>query len=332
MVKCLKCGKQVNKKSPGLQCCKCNKWLHSTCASITSEQLAALNTTDSIDWKCKACSGGIRPKRISCIMPDPDEDMEDNTDTETASMMTDSMTQKILCDIRKQVNEVIRQELHSSLKFFSDKIDEYSEKITLYEKNMKLLENQCIELKNNIRNINLKTEALELKYNQLEQSQINNHIEICGIKEMEHENTLELTKKVAMILNQKPEDIVKAYRKKQYRTSTAKPSAYSSPVTAILKEGTKNNWLLAARNGAITARNLGVEGESSKIYLREALTSTTAHLLWRTKEELRGIYTYIWCKNGQVLVRKQERDKIITIRTLNQLEKLKIDQVPKIGH
>ena len=157
MVKCLKCSKIVTKKSPGLQCNKCSKWLHGSCANISAEQLSALFTTESADWKCRNCTGSGKPKRLSFIMPDAEEEVD--TDSEQQQIQAPTITHKILSDIRREVREVVRDELQTALQFYSDKIDEYEVKIKDYE-------NQCYELKNTCKNLILRNDVLEQTKNE----------------------------------------------------------------------------------------------------------------------------------------------------------------------
>ncbi|KAL4709599.1 hypothetical protein ACJJTC_007330 [Scirpophaga incertulas] len=138
MAKCLKCTKLVTKKNPGLQCNKCSKWIHGSCANLSTEQLSFLSTTESADWKCRSCAGNMKPKRLSFIMPDVED--EADTDTETATNQT-SMSQKMLNEIKREVRDVVRNELQLALQFYSDKIDEYEMRIKDYE-------NQCAKWKN----------------------------------------------------------------------------------------------------------------------------------------------------------------------------------------
>ncbi|KAL4718439.1 hypothetical protein ACJJTC_009316 [Scirpophaga incertulas] len=153
-----------------------------------------------------------------------------------------------------------------------------------------------------------------------EQHQIINQIEICGLKEAEEEKPEELAKNVAKIINQNTEDVVKAYRKKKrHQTRNKATKRESSAITVILREGTLDLWLDAAKKTNIQSADVGSMGDG-KVYLRESLTPATAYLLWKTKEMLRGEYRYIWCKHGTILARRQENDKIITIRSLQELE------------
>lgn len=328
MVKCIKCLKLLNKRSPGLQCSKCSKWNHAACVSITPDQLSALNATDSIDWKCKSCIGTTKSKRLSCILPD--EEAEDITDSETRHSVFNP-TQQLLHDIRQEVKEIIREELQRSLQYYTEKIEEYEEKIITYESNMKALDNQCIDLRNNIKNLNLKYDTLENKFNQLEQNNLTNHLEICGIQESDNENTEEIARAAASVLHQSPGDILKIFRKKknQNRLKALNNKSESSVIVAILREGTRDSWIAASKKTPLTSATLGQQG-TNKIYLREALSPATAFLLWKTKSELTGLFNYIWCKRGSILIRKTEKEKVIAIRSLQDLEKIKSNL--KISH
>lgn len=318
MGKCFKCSKTVTKKQPGIQCSKCNKWLHGTCASITTEQLAALFSTESVDWKCRVCAGPAKQKRLSCILPDPEE--EENSYTESCN--PNVTVQKALVEIRREVREIMRNELQNSLQFFSDKIDEYEEKIKIYESDIKNVENQYTDLKNSFTNLTLKNEVLEQKINSLEQQHMSNYLEICGVPEEDQEDLSAITNLIATKMSKNVNDVVNAYRKQNNRSSTVKTT--SQPAIVIcLREGRRDQWLQDSKSITLTGKDIGQNNEN-RIYLRERLTPTTAYLLWKTKQDLKesGICKYVWCKQGQVLVKKHDKGKIHTVRSTKDIDKL----------
>ncbi|CAH0723617.1 unnamed protein product, partial [Brenthis ino] len=323
MVKCIKCTKTITKKLPGLQCGKCNKWLHALCAGLTSDQLITLNSTEAIDWKCRTCAEGTKSRRLSCIMPDIEDEGDDNTDPEFL-IPDNNMTQQILREIRNEIKDIVQFELQRSLKYYSDKIDDYEERMKLYETRIKTVENQCVDLKNNLKNMSLKYDVLEGKCNQLEQAQLSQQLEVCGVKEVEREDTMEIIKNVASKINTDISDVIKAYRKKvpaHKRTESKRIESPHNPITVILRNGVRSAWLEASKKVKFSARDIGAEGEQN-LYLRESLTPATAYLLWKTKSELkvRHGFKYVWCKNGTVLARKSENEKIISFHSLQQLE------------
>lgn len=323
MAKCAKCSKLVTKKSPGLQCSKCSKWIHAQCALITTDQLNALNITDSVDWKCRSCAGSGRPKRLSCIMPDADE--EDGTDTELQQQGVNSgeINKQLLGEIRREIREAIRMELQQSLSFFSDKIDEYEEKIGKYEQDIRLVEKQNYELKNTCKNLDLRNDVLEQRLNSLEQTLINNNVEICGIKEDINEDLQEIVKSLCAKIGQKPEDVAKIYRKKSKQQKTNNQAIRPPAITVVLREGCREQWLSKAKASSISCRDVGAAGDG-RVFLREALTPATAYLLWNAKAELKEKhhFKFVWIKNGTIIARKEENEKFHVIRSLNDITRI----------
>lgn len=329
MVKCSKCSKVVSTKNPGVQCSngKCSKWYHGSCASLTKEQLSTLSTTDSVDWKCRVCTGNAKPKRVSCILQDPEDE---ESDMDVGCYSATSETEKILIEIRKEVREVIRNELQRTLQFYSEKIDEYDAKVKEYETNMKSVENQCKDLRNICKNLTLTNDTLEQKVNKLEQAQSFNDIEICGIMETEKEDVKQITLSVCQILNQKQEDVIRAYRKKKpSRPGTAQSirAAATAPIIVSLREGCRDHWLVASKTTNVTTQDLGRQ-DNTKVYIRESLTPTTAFLLWKTKTELKdkSLCKYVWCKNGLIMVRKEDQDKKVhVVRSVRDIDRIAKD-------
>ncbi|XP_061718044.1 uncharacterized protein LOC133525703 [Cydia pomonella] len=321
MVKCCstKCGKNVTKKCPGLQCGKCGKWMHASCIPITTEQLNALCGTEAVEWKCKTCNPQYKNKRISAILPDPEDD--DNTDTEQVILMKDSCSEDFLRQLRSDIRDAIKDEIQRTLKYYSDKIDDYQKKLDDYEVKVKSMENQNKDLQNKYTNIQLKCNSMEQKLNQIEQTQLESKIEICGVEKKENENTTEIAKKIAQVLQVNCDDVTGAYRKERRAPAALQRGPASIIVT--LKAGQRDCWLTTARTRTITGHDLG-HPEESRIFLREALTPATAFLLWKAKSELKkdDKYKYVWCKGGNVLVRKHDQARIQTIRSEHDVEKL----------
>lgn len=326
MVKCDKCSKVLNKKSPGLQCSKCSKWTHGSCANLSTDQLSTLFVTEAAEWKCKGCVGNTKSKRMSFVMPDPEED--DNTDTEPliTAQATQNMLSEIRRDVRTEVREAIRNELQSELQsvlqFYSDKIDEFEQKMREYG-------NRCTEFKNTCKNLSLKNEVLEQKINTLEQKQLRNVIEIFGVKETEQEDVNAISENICVKLQKNTEDILTTFRKKTNRTGAAQNKQL--PIVVTLRDGCSEQWLETAKTAKLCARDIGIDSES-KIFIREALTPRNSFLRWKAKTELKdtGNCKYVWTNQGQVLVRKIERGKAYPIMCENDIERIaKLIEKPK---
>lgn len=323
MVKCIKCDKNVTKKCPGIQCNNCKKWLHGTCASITTEQLSALSLTESVDWKCRSCVGGARPKRLSCIVPDLEED--DNTDANIETGSKNAIFQEITRDLRREIREIIRKELQTTLQFYSDKIDDYEKKIHTFENTTKSLEKQVLDVKNKCKNIDTKYQALEQKMYATEQSRLANSLEICGVEETEGEDVHKITNDLASMLQQNPNDIIEATRKKTRTRDSQNPTSKKNhpTITVQLRNGSRDQWLEAAKSISINPVDLGLSG-NSKIYTREQLTPFNSYLLWKAKSELKStnLCKFVWPKNGLILVRRADKEKYTIVRSIQDIEDL----------
>lgn len=92
----------------------------------------------------------------------------------------------------------------------------------------------------------------------------------------------------------------------------------------VMQDGSRDKWLEAARKIQLNCTDLRRE-DTSKTFIREALTPNSAFLLWKAKKELKetNMYRFIWFKNGQILAKKEEKEKTNVIRSLNDIERLK---------
>lgn len=254
----------------------------------------------------------------------PETEEEETVENEKPVLQNET-AQQILKEIRREVREVIRVELQTTLQFYSDKIDEYEDKVKEYEANMKAFETQCQDVKNNYRNLALKYDVLEQKLNEIEQNRMINCIELCGIDETTNEKPIEIAQIVCSKIGQDTEEIKSAYRKKKTITNV-KGERTLQVIVATLKEGCREKWLDAAKLIPLTAQDIGREG-SAKIYLRESLAPATAFLLWKAKQELKetGLCKFVWCKTGRVLARKCENEKPLFIKSLRDVERIAKD-------
>ncbi|XP_039750833.1 uncharacterized protein LOC120627060 [Pararge aegeria] len=143
---------------------------------------------------------------------------------------------------------------------------------------------------------------------------------MSGIPKEQQENLSEIVRKIGNAINQDNNDIKKIYRKESKGSASQK--RHSSVVVLTLREGCRDKWLEAAKACSLSPRVIGKDGEG-RIHLREALTPATAYLLWKTKSELKdtNLVQFVWCKRGNILIRKSENDKIFAIRSESDVEK-----------
>jgi len=73
----------------------------------------------------------------------------------------------------------------------------------------------------------------------------------------------------------------------------------------------------------LSPKNIGMEPEVS-IYIRENLTSKSS-VLFKQARDFRNQYNYkfVWTKNGQIFLRKNESEKIINVANEEVIHNLK---------
>lgn len=156
---------------------------------------------------------------------------------------------------------------------------------------------------------------------EFEQSTRKHNIEIVGIEQMPDENVMEVVKKLGDTLEVNCDDVEWASRRHQQKTSD-KPATI---VIGFKSTGTESRNLWLANRRKLTKVNssfITKGSQENKIYVNEDLAKTTRELLWNAKTKLKGIYKYIWVVNGRILVKREEGDKSVWIRSEGDIREL----------
>lgn len=302
MGKCSKCAKAVNKKNPGLQCTKCVKWIHAECAMITKDQLAALSSTDSVDWKCRSCVGVTKTKRVSCILPDQEEDesdIEPQPTTSTNAVLRDmSKKLEILTVMKKTLDGLVE-----SVDFYASQYQELMEHKNQTDRKLQNLENR-----NNY--LEKYSKTLEQRIAEMENKSKEKNIEIVGLESREGEVLKEVAKNIAQKLNISSDGICEI---KRVGGGEKKPLNSERPRNVIVTFETKekrDEWI-AKRKSRITNEDIYNNGNKNAVFINEDLSRYIKQTLWLAKMELKDKFKYIWPQNGKVLVRKDSDTKKI---------------------
>lgn len=321
-VKCIECNKSVTKKLPGIECSKCRKWRHADCAGISNEQIALLADTECIDWVCRKCNNN--PRRLSVIMPDVEESPCTLSDELTVSK------QQITTIIRNEVSKILKAELRdikASTQFSSDKIDEYEEKIAATEEIIKGLQSKLANATNKYRHLELKYQALEQRLVTIEQEKLSAMVEIAGIPTKPNEDVTNIVKTISENIQTSMHDVssIKRIKKLPPQLASGQKDVGIDKSTILLtmkNEEKKSTWITAGRQAKLLSTVVDPSLKEEKIHIREALTPPIKKLLWQAKQQLKGIYAFVWCKEGRILARKTEKSKVREIRNTTDLDKL----------
>lgn len=321
-VKCVDCNKSVTKKVPGIECSKCRKWYHAECTGISKEKFAVLAETECIDWVCRKCNKN--PKRLSLILPE----IEESAGTPTAEESTEKLHIKAL--IKAEVTKILRAELgdiKASMQFSSDKIDEYEEKFAATEVIIKGVQGKLANTINNLQNLELKYQALEQRITLIEQEKLSAMLEITGIPTKPNEDVNSLVKSISENIQTSMEDVSSIKRVKKLLLSSKdgkndKGLDKSTILLTMKNTEKRTTWITAGRETKLVSTTIDPSLKEERIHIREALTNPIKKLLWQAKQKLKGIYEFVWCKEGRILARKSGKSKVREIRNIMDIDKL----------
>ncbi|XP_026324970.1 uncharacterized protein LOC113233950 [Hyposmocoma kahamanoa] len=184
MTNCDSCHKLINKRSPGIVCNRCGKTFHlnAECSGLTAKQRTALKVANSLEWMCKECQDHS-PKRRSVIIPNDDEDEEDEVSVDSKPGLHINVKQ-LLRDISKEMEKTIHKELTDvtkALEYQSDKMDELTESVEGFKAAIQELKKKNIELQNRNNHLETRIGALEQRMQETEQEKLSKTIEITNV-------------------------------------------------------------------------------------------------------------------------------------------------------
>lgn len=323
MPKCDNCDKIITKKSPILECNMCSKIIHANqaCSNLSSKQLSALRNADNLGWSCEECRKES-PRRKSFTILEEEEEDEDETAVCQDSESGSNSIKKFLSDISREVKKAVKKEIafvNETLSVYCDKMDGIIKTLEMYSSKIKELENKNTYLTNQNKHLEIKVDAMEQYVATIEQSQLNNIVEIAGVPETKQGTQQDIALKLAAKLNMESKHITLVKRLK------GRHGKEGVIQISLNQEDQVEQWIRAARKEKITAEDVASYAEpvtDSKVVVRRALSSANKTLLWQTKLKLKETYKYIWFQGGRVLVRKQDNDKPIVIRSKADIEKI----------
>ncbi|XP_050065559.1 uncharacterized protein LOC126554543 [Aphis gossypii] len=288
MTICNSCSTAITSRSLSISCNDCKLPWHAKCQKLTKEDVAFYNDEGSY-WRCHKCSA---EKRASLRIDNKIND--DNTNL--------SDIKGIILQLKDSF-EMFKKETGNNFDLINKKINVIDKIIT---------DNQ-----------NMKTQinTLESKIEFLERRMINNEIVIDGVPENKLENCYEIVKNIGTQLNIK---ITDPMINDCHRVGRTQNNLTRRIVVGFTSHQDKVKILDSRkiiRN--LSTKNIGMEPEVS-IYIRENLTSKSS-FLFKQARDFRNQYNYkfVWTKNGQIFLRKNESEKIINVANEEVIHNLK---------
>jgi hypothetical protein len=256
---------------------------------VKHKNFETLLKNEDMDWICFHCKPNLKTTKIQ-VSPKSESSAE-----------------------IKELSKEIR-ELKDSIQFISKQYED-----------IKLLVSELMGVKEENRDLKSKVNSLQMHCNKLEQYSKNYNLEISGVPFSKDENTYEIVDKIFKKIGADAglEDIEYCHRVTQKRKSSTSKEASPKIVAKLFSRQKKQNIMNKIKqNKKLMCGDLPGFTGNAPIFLNEHLSSYNAQLFWMARN-LRGAgYKFVWVKDGQVKIRKDEHSKVINIECIEDLPKV----------
>lgn len=307
MVNCAECDQPAQRGNKDTISCKtCNNFFHNKCGGLGATDVTFLREQNKLKlWKCKKCEKKLRSELRSENTPikidKPGEKSTTEHGTEQITQKTQSCESLNYGALMLKINDLIE-----SNNFLALQQQEATKSLTEATKEIKMLNLRIIELQNDNVAKEKRIAALESRVNIMEQKELENKVEIYGLQLNNNNNNLEerFDELCASIKIDVKKDIFNLYIRRRESTNKSIVVVFHTKQAAaeLLRKRGKHNF------------------ENNVIYINECLTAYNRNLLWKVKNKAKeNNFKFTWIKDGKILCRKTEGDKILFIRSEQDL-------------
>ncbi|XP_046671034.1 uncharacterized protein LOC124361041 [Homalodisca vitripennis] len=237
-----------------------------------------------------------------------------------------------ICDVMKLLLEMRQEnkgqtknlelELGKSIELCHQTISELRKTVDSQSEALNKYKDLYEQLLSEHKRLLIKFVELETRQDEAEQYSRLNTIEINGIPENENENVFSLVQQVGNSLNiQVKEEMVDVCDRlggkcgERPRGIVAKFTRRTVKEEFLQKRRVKRN---------LNTSDIGFPSPASVIYVNESLTPIRRRIF----NEVRSIkkekgFTFVWIRNGKIMVRPSEGDKVSAVSNWNDVEKLR---------
>lgn len=193
------------------------------------------------------------------------------------------------------------------------------------------VQNSIVRLEDDRKKLSLEINQINDKCEAMEKNLLKTCVEIRNVPKVKNETKADLFGYLQHLFGTLKIDIRMEYFRDIYRIYNKKENATSSIVMEFANTFFKANILAASKlhyntlkNDPLTAKNLGMKNNETRIFISEHLTSKGRHLLYlsRTLKTDKG-YSYCWTAGGNVYLRKSDGEPTILVKSVDQLTKLR---------
>lgn len=163
---------------------------------------------------------------------------------------------------------------------------------------------------------------LENELNVMQKQLLKNTVEIRNMPYAEKEQVHDIVKTIYNKLNLPAiEDKATVYRRGKNNGPIIIEYTDTKNKEVLLKAVKK--YHSENKDKPLNSEILGIDGETTKIYISESLTPMSRKILAAARELVKnGAYKYCWVSRGNILLRKEDGKPAIVVKSLNQVRDL----------
>lgn len=231
----------------------------------------------------------------------------------------EKLMSKMFLQSEKKVGKKL-DDFEHNLNYYGDKVEEtcstvknLEQKLVLMEKRLEKSESENAELKTRLRN-------LEIQLVDTAQQEYNNKIEISGFKG--DVNEVEVTNKILAKAGFTAGQVdFKALKLK--RVGEDKKERQSIVVN-FRSQDVRNSVMTKIKKDKIYSKLQGIlENDDSPIFINESLSPYYRKLFFEAKKvKKEKKYTFLWVRDGKILLKKTATSQILKIKCLADLSKM----------
>ena len=222
----------------------------------------------------------------------------------------------------KIVNEF--QELKTAMEFLSHKYEEVVKENSIMKEEIKNIKNVNEEKTKQIKKLELDSQQLILKINDMENLSRQKNVEIHGVPNHQNENIDRIVMSLLKIAdpNIEQKDIEESFRLKKFANSSSNKTK-NSPI--LVKFGSTEKRMNVIQNrrkmAGFNFKDIGID--TQRVFINENLPSYSKALFYQANilKKDNG-WKYIWTRSGTIKLRRSDESPVISVRDTNDLKKI----------
>lgn len=339
-----------------VECSQCKTLFHANCVKINPSDVEFLSKESAI-WKCHTCENFNRKSRLINSPPLSPRNAIINTNSQPTSKisvvpnMNNNNTKEITCTDSIILQKLINIENHNKvlneniIKLNSELINtlsivqELQTTILNLQSDISINKNELLELTNAIsKNKEICAKSHYDTNNRidfLEKQYVKNNIEIHGVPYKKNEIVRDIVLKIlndSLNLSIDHYSIDHCYRissKKRNNMNGSNSSNIDSPIFVRFTSFDIKSLIINKKfelKPKIKS-NILFPDSNNNIYINDCLTVINKKIFHEAKKlKVEKKFKYLWVRNNTIMLRYTDGDKIIYIKSLNDLENLSTNE------